>query len=55
MTAMLQFQSIHITAEILKCISELDEFKGKWQATQDLAPDLLGRSAPWLISLTCVV
>jgi len=38
---MLQFQSIHITAEILKFISELDEFKGKWQATQDLAPDRL--------------
>jgi len=38
---MLQFQSIHITAETLKFISELDEFKGKWQATQDLAPDRL--------------
>ncbi len=38
---MLQFQSIHITAQILKFICELDEFKGTWQATQDLAPDRL--------------
>ncbi len=38
---MLQFKNITITAEILKFISEIDEFKGKWQATQDLAPDRL--------------
>lgn len=38
---MLRFQSIAITAEILKFISAIDEFKGKWQATQDLAPERL--------------
>lgn len=38
---MLQFKNITITAEILKLISEIDEFKGKWEATQDLAPDRL--------------
>lgn len=38
---MLQFKNIVITTEILKYISEIDEFKGKWQATQDLAPDRL--------------
>ena len=38
---MLQFKNIIITTEILKYISEMDEFKGKWQATQDLAPDRL--------------
>jgi len=38
---MLKFKNIIITAEILKFISKIDEFKGKWQATQDLAPDRL--------------
>ena len=38
---MLQIKNITITTEILKFISEIDEFKGKWQATQDLAPDRL--------------
>ena len=38
---MLQIKNITITSEILKFISEIDEFKGKWQATQDLAPDRL--------------
>ena len=38
---MLQITIITITPEILKAISEIDEFKGKWQATQDLAPDRL--------------
>lgn len=38
---MLQFKNITITAEILKFISEIEEFKGKWQATQDLVPDRL--------------
>lgn len=38
---MLQIKNIAITTEILKFISEVDEFKGKWQATQDLAPDRL--------------
>lgn len=38
---MLQFNNIAINSEILKFISEINEFKGKWQATQDLAPDRL--------------
>lgn len=38
---MLQITNIAITPEILKAISEIDEFKGKWQATQNLAPDRL--------------
>ncbi len=38
---MLKFKPIDITQEMLKAISEIDEFKGKWQATQDLAPDRL--------------
>lgn len=38
---MLQITNIVITPEVLKAISEIDEFKGKWQATQDLAPDRL--------------
>lgn len=39
--SLLKLQPITITTEILKAISEIDEFKGKWQATQDLAPDRL--------------
>ncbi len=38
---MLQFKIVTITVQILKCISEIDEFKGRWQATQDLAPERL--------------
>lgn len=38
---MIQIRNIAITTEILKFISEIDEFKGKWQATQSLAPDRL--------------
>jgi len=38
---MLNIDNIIITPETLKLISEIDEFKGKWQATQDLAPDRL--------------
>jgi len=37
----LQFQNITITSEMLNFISAINEFKGKWQATQDLAPDRL--------------
>jgi len=33
---------IKITAEILNLLSELDEFKGKWQATNILSPERLG-------------
>ena len=35
---MLTIKDVKITTETLKHISEIDEFKGKWQATQDLAP-----------------
>ena len=38
---MLTIKDVKITTETLKHISEIDEFKGKWQATQDLAPDRL--------------
>ena len=38
---MLDIKDIQITPEILKFIAEIDEFKGKWQATQSLAPDRL--------------
>lgn len=38
---MLQFKVVPITVEILRFISEIDEFKGRWQATQDLAPERL--------------
>jgi len=38
---MLQITDVKITTEILRFISEIDEFKGKWTATQDLAPDRL--------------
>jgi Fic family protein len=38
---MLQFKVVQITVEILKFISEIDEFKGRWQATQELAPERL--------------
>ena len=38
---MLKIEHIVISSEILKLISEIDEFKGKWKATQDLAPDRL--------------
>ncbi len=38
---MFLIEDINITPEMLKAISEIDEFKGKWQATLDLAPDRL--------------
>ncbi|MEM7588985.1 MAG: DUF977 family protein [Myxococcota bacterium] len=38
---MLKITNITITPDMLKAIGELDEFKGKWQVTQDLAPDRL--------------
>lgn len=38
---MLQINNMTITTEILKFIAEIEEFKGKWTATQDLAPDRL--------------
>lgn len=33
--------SLHITPEILSLIAEIDEFKGRWQALKNLAPDRL--------------
>ena len=38
---MLRVANIIITSEMLQFISQIDEFKGKWQATQHLAPDRL--------------
>jgi len=38
---MLDIKNITITPKMLNSISEIDEFKGKWTATQDLAPDRL--------------
>lgn len=38
---LLQITHPTITPEILKLISTIDEFKGQWRATQDLAPDRL--------------
>ena len=34
---------LQILPEHLKLISEIDEFKGKWQALSSLAPDQLSR------------
>ena len=36
-----KLDQIKLTQEILKLISELDEYKGRWAATQALAPDRL--------------
>ena len=38
---MMHTESIHITHELLALLSELDEFKGAWQALGTLAPDRL--------------
>ncbi|HMO18628.1 MAG TPA: Fic family protein [Oligoflexia bacterium] len=38
---MFKIEKIVITAEILSLISQIDEFRGKWLATQDLVPDRL--------------
>ena len=35
------FRDFKISGEILKIIAELDEFKGRWQALGQLAPDRL--------------
>lgn len=34
-------KSITITAEILKLVADIDEFKGRWQAIENLAPERL--------------
>ena len=38
---MREIKKITITAEILKLISEIDEFKGRWTAIETLAPERL--------------
>jgi Fic family protein len=38
---MIQTHTITITSEILKLISEIDEFKGAWRALGTLAPERL--------------
>ncbi len=38
---MIDFKDITITAEMLKAIAAIDEFKGQWRATQNLAPERL--------------
>ena len=39
---MLEIRNIIITSEILKLIAEIDEFKGRWQVIENLAPERLG-------------
>jgi Fic family protein len=38
---MLEIKNIVITSEILKLIAEIDEFKGRWQVIENLAPERL--------------
>ncbi len=38
---MLEIRNIIITPETLKLIAEIDEFKGRWQAIENLAPERL--------------
>lgn len=38
---MLNIRKVVITNEILKAISEIDEFKGRWQVIENLAPEKL--------------
>ena len=38
---MLNIKNIAITSEILKLIAEIDEFKGRWQVIENLAPERL--------------
>jgi len=40
---MIRSIAITIDAQVLNMISELDEFKGRWEALGKLAPDVLGR------------
>src|ERR1700693_4305903 len=37
----IQLSHLHLTPDILSLIAEIDEFKGRWAATQALAPDRL--------------
>ena len=41
MDAMINISTLQITAEILKDIAEIDEFKGAWKAIGRIAPDRL--------------
>jgi hypothetical protein len=36
---MLEIKNITITLEILKLITDIDEFKGRWQVIETLAPE----------------
>lgn len=38
---MIEIKNIIITSEILKLIAEIDEFKGRWQVIENLAPERL--------------
>lgn len=38
---MLAIKNIIITSEILKLISDIDEFKGRWKVIENLAPEKL--------------
>ena len=38
---MIDIQTIHISPELLSLIAEVDEFRGKWRALHNLAPDRL--------------
>lgn len=40
---MLEIRNIIITPEILKFIAEIDEFKGRWQVIENLAPERLSK------------
>lgn len=37
----MDLRNLNITPEMLKLISEIDEFKGRWKALKDLSPDRL--------------
>ena len=37
----MEIPALQILPEHLKLVSEIDEFKGKWQALSNLAPDRL--------------
>ncbi len=39
----MQNTTVSITPEILKLIAEIDEFKGRWEALKNLAPERLNQ------------
>ena len=38
---MMKIQNVQITSEVLQLVAEIDEFKGKWQALKNMAPERL--------------